>query len=156
MALNPIDLVLDSGIEKIPVYDAANLILDTKITGIILSGTVNLDCDVSVYSVVGDLILTHAVKQGEWSKEVDGKKVFTLCSVNGGRKWRPDAQLNVGDVVRPRQFSGFVYRVTKAGSSGSAEPHWWYPSVYVSGGIGSAVADVVEYSKPSCHGIIGE
>ena len=156
MVLNPSDLVLDSGLEKIPVYDAANLILDAKRLGVILSGAVSIDCDVSVYSVSGDLILTHAVRQGGWSKEVDGKKVFVLASDNGGRKWKPDVQLNVGDIIRPSQFSGFVYRVTKAGSSGSAEPHWWYPSVYVSGGIGSAVADVVEYSKPSCHGIIGE
>lgn len=156
MLINPSNLILDAGLEKVPVYDAANLILDAKRTGLLISGSVTTSCDISVYSVLGDLILTSHVNNGVWSKEIAEKQIFVLGSDNGGRKWKPDVHLNVGDIIRPSQFSGFVYRVTKAGSSGSAEPHWWYPSVYVSGGIGSAVADVVEYSKPSCHGIIGE
>lgn len=155
MALNPSDLIIDAGLAKIPVYDAANIILDAKKTGITLSGTVNKPCSIALFTPDGSLIDSVDVGAGSWLKEITETRVFLLSTDKGGKRWKAGVPLVVGDIVRPVKFSGFVYIVTAAGNSGLIEPNWWYPSVYVSGYIGTAMADVLEYSQPICHGIIG-
>lgn len=38
--------------------------------------------------------------------------------------WQSDTTYNIGDIIRPSTWNGFVYECTGAGTSGSQEPGW--------------------------------
>ena len=148
------NLVLDTKSSSIPLYDPENLIIDTDSNKISISGQVNHNSKMALFDELGQSIDVWAQPAGPWSREIDPKDFFMLSACDGGARWKAGVSLKVGDVVRPASFSGFVYRVTSSGVSGVDEPLWWYPSIRLSGYIGTAEAEVHEYRDPVCHGLI--
>lgn len=70
-----------------------------------------------------------------------------------GTRFVPLSPVQVGDLIRPTRFAGWLYQITEAGQLPAAEPEWWpqagdNPSRPV--GTGRAVA--VRYFRPSAFG----
>ena len=86
--------------------------------------------------VSGGSSTQHAVLNSVQSEASDGSytldtspyegEVMVLATDNYGSVWQPDTAYEIGDVIRPAEFQGYVYHCTIAGTSDSIEPAWWF------------------------------
>lgn len=76
--------------------------------------------------------------------------VFVMAVDDYGEVWQVDTAYEVGDVVRPVNFQGYVYLCTVAGTGSSTEPAWWFDDSVQS--IGTAQFKAKPYTRPLAHG----
>jgi hypothetical protein len=80
-------------------------------------------------------------------------QVYVMAIDNWGVPFQPNAAVEVGSVIRPVPFRGWLYTISEAGQLPSVEPEWW-----VGGGdnpprqVGTARAVAGRYYQPLAHG----
>jgi hypothetical protein len=79
--------------------------------------------------------------------------VLVMAIDHYGEVWQGDTAYEVGDVIRPITFQGYVYHCTIAGTSGSTEPNWWF-DVDNHQTIGTATFKARPFTRPLAHGPI--
>ena len=62
---------------------------------------------------------------GEIDLRVVGGDVYALAVDDYGVRFVADLAVQVGQRIRPTQYSGWVYEITEAGQLPSVEPAWW-------------------------------
>ena len=105
----------------------------------------------------------HAVLDSTVSNDIDGSYILNTSPYEGavmiiamdnyGALWQPDTAYAEGDVIRPENFQGYVYHCTLAGTTGNAEPVWWFETD-TSQTIGTAQFQAKPFSRPLAHGPI--
>ena len=115
----------------------------------------------SLLEVAGSAETKHAVLDSTLSDPTTGdyaldtspyeEEVMVLAMDNFGQSWQPDTEYQVGDVIRPTQFQGYVYICTVAGTSDSTEPQWWFDTEN-NQAIGTAQFKAKPYTRPLAHG----
>ncbi|KEQ18074.1 hypothetical protein [Endozoicomonas numazuensis] len=76
--------------------------------------------------------------------------VFVMAVDDYGEVWQADTVYEVGDVIRPASFQGYVYLCTVAGTGSSTEPVWWFDDSIQA--IGTAQFKAKPYTRPLAHG----
>ena len=150
----PQTVTLDTDRDCAGIIDASSLILDTERSGFLISGSVNKQASIAIFNETFSVIDIIDDVKNQWGSVTTSSAIYVMAYDSGGIKWAPDSILNIGDVIRPVNFSGFLYRITSSGRSGDTEPSWWYPSICQSGAIGTAIAEVFAFCQPSVHGVI--
>lgn len=90
---------------------------------------------------------------GEIDLRVVGGDVFAVAVDDYGVAFVADLTVQVGQRIRPTQYSGWVYEITEAGQLPSAEPEWWAAvGDNPSQPIGTARAVARRYFQPIAHG----
>ena len=115
----------------------------------------------ALLEVAGTSETKHAVLDSTFSNETTGAytldtspyegEVLVLAMDNYGSVWQPDTAYQVGDIIRPASFQGYVYTCTVAGSSDSTEPQWWF-DVDNDQSVGTAQFKAKPYTRPLAHG----
>ncbi|MDX5994429.1 hypothetical protein [Ectopseudomonas alcaliphila] len=87
-----------------------------------------------------EVVLLERPADGEWrvagygptpggSGEIDlrvvGGDVYALAVDDYGVQFVGDLAVQVGQRIRPMQYTGWVYEITEAGQLPSVEPAWW-------------------------------
>ncbi|MFI8736592.1 hypothetical protein ACIGKM_11825 [Ectopseudomonas toyotomiensis] len=62
---------------------------------------------------------------GEIDLRVVGGDVYALAVDDYGVRFVADLAVQVGQRIRPTQYTGWVYEITQAGQLPSTEPVWW-------------------------------
>ncbi|WP_296276560.1 hypothetical protein [Pseudomonas sp. UBA7530] len=62
---------------------------------------------------------------GEIDLRVVGGDVYALAVDDYGVQFVADLAVQVGQRIRPTQYTGWVYEITQAGQLPSVEPAWW-------------------------------
>ena len=90
---------------------------------------------------------------GEIDLRVVGGDVFAVAVDDYGVAFVADLAVQVGQRIRPTQYSGWVYEITDAGQLPSVEPEWWAAvGDNPSQPIGTARAVARRYFQPIAHG----
>ncbi|WP_263080052.1 hypothetical protein [Endozoicomonas sp. Mp262] len=115
----------------------------------------------SLLEVAGSEQTRHAVLDSTLSDPATGDyaldtspyegEVLVLAMDNYGQPWQPDTDYQVGDVIRPVQFQGYIYICTIAGTGDSTEPQWWFDTEN-NQAIGTAQFKAKPYTRPLAHG----
>ena len=115
----------------------------------------------ALLEVSGTSETKHAVLDSTFSNATTGAytldtspyegEVLVLAMDNYGAIWQPDTAYQVGDIIRPSSFQGYVYTCTVAGSSDSTEPQWWF-DVDNDQSVGNAQFKAKPYTRPLAHG----
>lgn len=80
-------------------------------------------------------------------------RVYAMATDDYGIPFQADLTVQVGQRIRPTQYSGWVYEVTEAGQLPSIEPEWWAAvGDNPSQPIGTARAVARRYFQPIAHG----
>lgn len=70
-----------------------------------------------------------------------------------GTVFTADLAVTAGQTIRPSQYSGWLYRITEAGTLPASEPEWWAAEGdNVPRLLGTARAVAVRYYQPLAHG----
>lgn len=90
----------------------------------------------------------------ELELEVTASGTIYAVSVDRyGTSFVPTAPVEVGDLIRPTRFAGWLYRVTEPGQLPAVEPDWWaIEGDNPSRPVGTARAVAVRYFRPLAHG----
>lgn len=79
--------------------------------------------------------------------------IYAVGLDDWGVVFTADLAVQVGQTVRPTNFTGWLYRITQAGALPSAEPQWWAAQgENPSRPLGTARAIAVRYHQPQAHG----
>lgn len=90
---------------------------------------------------------------GEIDLRVVGGDVYAVAVDDYGVRFVADLAVQVGQRIRPTQYSGWVYEITQAGQLPSAEPEWWAAvGENPSRPLGTARAVARRYFQPIAHG----
>ena len=90
---------------------------------------------------------------GEIDLRVLGGDVYALAVDDYGVAFVASLAVQVGQRIRPTQYSGWVYEITEAGQLPSAEPEWWAAvGENPSRPLGTARAVARRYFQPIAHG----
>lgn len=90
---------------------------------------------------------------GEIDLRVVGGDVFAVAVDDYGVTFVADLAVQVGQRIRPTQYSGWLYSITEPGTLPATEPQWWAaegdnaPRL-----LGTARAIAVRYYQPLAHG----
>ena len=137
----------------------------TQVTGIITENDVPVSRRVfavteAELAIDGSSETTQAVLDSQVSDPNDGSytldtspyeaAVLVVAQDNLGEVWQASAAVQVGDVVRPVNFSGYVYICTLAGTTGSSEPVWAIDTS-LSQQDGTAQWQAKPFSRPLAH-----
>lgn len=80
-------------------------------------------------------------------------RVYAMATDDYGIPFQADLTVQVGQRIRPTQYSGWVYEITEAGQLPSIEPEWWAAvGDNPSQPIGTARAVARRYFQPIAHG----
>lgn len=80
-------------------------------------------------------------------------RVYAMATDDYGIPFQADLTVQVGQRIRPTQYSGWVYEITEAGQLPSTEPEWWAAvGDNPSQPIGTARAVARRYFQPIAHG----
>jgi hypothetical protein len=80
-------------------------------------------------------------------------RVYAMATDDYGIPFQADLTAQVGQRVRPTQYSGWVYEITEAGQLPSVEPAWWAAvGENPSRPLGTARAVARRYFQPIAHG----
>ena len=86
-------------------------------------------------------------------KVTPSAQVFVMAIDNWGIPFQAGLTVVADDVVRPSQFTGWLYRITEPGTLPAAEPAWWpAEGDNASRLLGTARAIAVRYYQPLAHG----
>ncbi|PTU76831.1 hypothetical protein DBO86_22780 [Pseudomonas indoloxydans] len=115
-----------------------------------------------------DVVLLERPADGEWrlagygptpggSGDIDvrvvGGDVYAIGVDDYGVQFVADLAVQVGQRIRPTQYSGWVYEITDAGQLPSTEPEWWAAvGENPSRPLGTARAVARRYFQPIAHG----
>lgn len=84
---------------------------------------------------------------------VTGGDIYAVAFDDFGKSFQPGLVVVRGDVLRPAQFSGWLYRITEDGTLPGYEPIWWpAQGANPSRPLGTARAVAVRYHQPLAHG----
>ena len=103
-------------------------------------------------------LVGEGASEAQGSAELDVKvtqssQVFVMAVDNWGFPFQGSLAVAVDDVVRPAVFTGWLYRITEAGTLPAAEPEWWpAEGDNASRLLGTARAIAVRYYQPLAHG----
>jgi len=90
---------------------------------------------------------------GEINVRVTDGVVYAVALDDWGIMFTADLAVQIGQTVRPTNFTGWLYRITQAGALPSAEPQWWAAQGdNPSRALGTARAVAVRYHQPLAHG----
>ena len=90
---------------------------------------------------------------GEIDLRVVGGDVYAVAVDDFGVRFVADLAVQVGQRIRPTQYSGWVYEITQAGQLPSTEPEWWAAvGENPSRPLGTARAVARRYFQPIAHG----
>lgn len=115
-----------------------------------------------------EVVLLERPADGEWrmagygptpggSGEIDlrvvGGDVYAVAVDNYGVQFVADLTVQVGQRIRPTQYTGWVYEITEAGQLPPSEPEWWAAAgENPSRPLGTARAVARRYFQPIAHG----
>jgi hypothetical protein len=115
-----------------------------------------------------EVVLLERPADGEWrlagygptpggSGEIDlrvvGGDVYAMAVDDYGVAFVASLAVQVGQRIRPTQYSGWVYEITEAGQLPSTEPEWWAAvGENPSRPLGTARAVARRYFQPIAHG----
>jgi len=90
---------------------------------------------------------------------IDVKVTDGLCYALGLDDWGVSFQANLaviaGQTIRPSDYTGWLYRITEAGTLPATEPEWWAAEGdNATRPLGTARAVAVRYYRPLAHGPI--
>lgn len=95
-------------------------------------------------AVYGELNLELRVTDGSF---------YALGLDDFGIAFAPSLVVSTGQTIRPSQFTGWLYRITEAGTLPATEPAWWpAEGDNASRLLGTARAIAVRYYQPLAHG----
>lgn len=103
-------------------------------------------------------LVGEGASEAQGSAELDVKvthssQVFVMAVDNWGFPFQGSLAVAVDDVVRPSFFTGWLYRITEAGTLPATEPEWWpAEGDNASRLLGTARAIAVRYYQPLAHG----
>ncbi|RMH85229.1 hypothetical protein EA796_06890 [Pseudomonas sp. AOB-7] len=81
--------------------------------------------------------------------------LYAVAVDDWGAVFTPNLAVLAGQVIRPTQYSGWLYRVVEAGTLPGIEPEWWAAEgENPSRPLGTARAVAVRYFRPLAHGPI--
>ena len=90
---------------------------------------------------------------GDIDLRVVGGDVYAMAVDDYGAQFSPALVVQVGQRIRPTQYSGWVYEITEAGQLPSTEPVWWAAQgENPSQPLGTARAVARRYFQPIAHG----
>jgi len=91
--------------------------------------------------------------EAELELRVAGGLCYAVAVDDWGVLYSPTLAVTVGQTIRPTLFTGWLYRVTEAGTLPATEPEWW-PADGENAArlIGTARAIAVRYYAPIGHG----
>ncbi|BDX19698.1 hypothetical protein MFKK_25080 [Halopseudomonas aestusnigri] len=78
--------------------------------------------------------------------------IYALAVDEWGTPWTSGMTVAVGDLVRPTNFVGWLYRATQGGALPVDEPVWWNSSSLGPQPAGTAVLEAERYYQPISHG----
>lgn len=115
-----------------------------------------------------EVVVLEKPATGKWrvagfASTVDGEVSIELKVLGGdcyalgldefGFPFEANLAVQVGQRIRPTQYSGWVYEITEAGQLPSAEPEWWAAvGENPSRPLGTARAVARRYFQPIAHG----
>lgn len=80
-------------------------------------------------------------------------RVYAMAADDYGIPFQADLTAQVGQRIRPTQYTGWVYEITQAGQLPSVEPAWWAAvGENPSQPLGTARAVARRYFQPIAHG----
>ncbi|WP_312957339.1 hypothetical protein [Stutzerimonas nitrititolerans] len=90
---------------------------------------------------------------GDIDVRVVGGDVYAMAVDDYGVQFVADLAVQVGQRIRPTQYSGWVYEITQAGQLPSVEPVWWAAAgENPSRPLGTALAVAHRYFQPIALG----
>ncbi|WP_422135479.1 hypothetical protein [Endozoicomonas sp. ALD040] len=102
----------------------------------------------------------HAVLNSVLSDSISGSysldtspyegAVIVVAMDDYGEVWLANSTYDVGNVIRPASFRGYVYICTVAGTGDGTEPTWWFDDSVQA--IGTAQFKAKPYTRPLAHG----
>ncbi|WOG28761.1 hypothetical protein [Endozoicomonas sp. 8E] len=102
----------------------------------------------------------HAVLNSVLSDSISGSysldtspyegAVIVVAMDDYGEVWQANTTYEVGNVIRPADFQGYVYLCTVAGTGDNTEPTWWFDDSVQA--IGNAQFKAKPYTRPLAHG----
>lgn len=117
-----------------------------------------------------EVVLVEKPSDGQWrmagyGPTPDGEGTIDVRVTDGslyaiglddwGTVFTADLAVAVGQTIRPPVFSGWLYRITEAGTLPATEPEWWAAEgENPSRPLGTARAIAVRYYRPLAHGPI--
>lgn len=78
--------------------------------------------------------------------------IYALAVDDWGTPWTSGMTVAAGDLVRPTNFVGWLYRVTQGGTLPVDEPVWWNSASLGPQPAGTAVLEAERYYQPVAHG----
>lgn len=118
---------------------------------------------------VRDVVAVERQGSGEWRIAGSGRtdssggvaldlrvlssSVFVLAVDDFGAVYTPLAQVDIGQRIRPTNYTGWLYVISEAGALPAVEPQWWAAvGENPSRPLGTARAIAVRYHQPQAHG----
>ncbi|WP_281688745.1 hypothetical protein [Pseudomonas citronellolis] len=107
------------------------------------------------WQVAGSVETDSELDNTEMELKVSGSGlVYLVCLDDWGTQFQTGSPVDVGDLVRPTVFMGWIYRITQAGQLPAVEPTWWDDSLLGPQPLGTARAEVHRYYPPQGRGPI--
>ncbi|MNC60091.1 hypothetical protein D3C75_1099470 [compost metagenome] len=79
--------------------------------------------------------------------------IYAIALDDYGYAYQPNLAVAVGDTIRPSIYTGWLYRITEAGTLPVTEPEWWpIDGDNAPRALGTARAVAVRYYRPLAHG----
>jgi hypothetical protein len=91
--------------------------------------------------------------EGTIDVRVTDGSLYAIGLDDWGTVFTADLAVTAGQTIRPSQYSGWLYRITEAGTLPAVEPEWWAAEGdNVPRLLGTARAVAVRYYQPLAHG----
>lgn len=85
--------------------------------------------------------------------QVTGGQVYAVALDDWGVQYQSGLEVSVGQTIRPSVYTGWLYRITEAGTLPATEPEWWpIDGDNAPRQLGTARAVAVRYYRPLAHG----
>lgn len=96
---------------------------------------------------------TLVEESGDLSLQVTGGEVYAFGVDDYGIGFQASVVVEVGQVIRPTVFEGWLYQVTEAGTLPAEEPEWWpMQGDNAAREVGTARLQAIRYYQPIGHG----
>lgn len=78
--------------------------------------------------------------------------IYAVAIDDWGKPFIPNTPVLFGEVIRPTQFLGWMYRCTSPGTLPSEEPDWWNAMAEIPQPVGTAMLQAERHYQPIAHG----
>lgn len=96
---------------------------------------------------------TLVEESGDLNLQVTGGEVYALGIDDYGIGFQANVVVEVGQVIRPAAFEGWLYQVVEPGTLPEEEPEWWpIQGENAAREVGTARLQAIRYYQPIGHG----